>query len=430
MKCKILSLKNIIFLCFSFSLFFNSYFYMMWSTYYNGSLRKILVLFNYFAMFMLLIYSIVNRQQKLLSLKNVLIISGLFLAFIATSWFGSSYKVLVSIPYIMVLLSFINFCQLQNKEKAEIFEYVYKIFIILVLPSVFYFILTFILKLNLPGKILLSAHEGKSASGVYYEWRPLGLILKGGSDTLPRLCGVFDEPGVVGTLSGIFLPILILKNNKRDKIWTILLFIEGVLSMSMAFYALCVITLCCLAFRASAFKLAIFLLLLILGVVLFSKASFDNPAITALQSRIDLDSSTVIKDNRTSSNFDYVYSQLFEQGGRNLFWGFGPGAVSNNKAINASFSYKCLIYDYGLIGTFLYLSVFWEIAILKFGINKNNFPFLIVFFVSVYQRPYVLNFQYFTIFCLALASIECYFSNIYNVKYNNFSNFIKEKAIV
>lgn len=288
----------------------------------------------------------------------------------------------------------------EEEDKKLIFEYALKIFAIVTLPSVLYFLLRNV-GVHIPNTVLNSEHELKSIRGVYYEHYPLGLIAIS-PGTLPRLCGIFDEPGVVGTLSAIFIAT---GYDKISKKWALVLLIEGIFSCSVAFYLLFVAYVITRAFFSGFIKFASVALLLFIGVIWFVNTSFQNEFLNGIQGRIDLSSMYLFTDNRTSSGFDSVFEQFVQRGGYPLWFGYGRGAVASNASMSSSFSYKCLFYDYGIIGTLMYLG-FFALNAIKEKISKKCIPFLVVFAISIYQRPYVFNLQYVTIFVTALCFIK------------------------
>ena len=105
-------------------------------------------------------------------------------------------------------------------------------------------------------------------------------------------------------------------------------------------------------------------------------------------------------------SFDDEFSRFVDRGGYPFFMGYGgTGAYSNNSNMAGSFSWKCLVYDYGLIGLG-YIIIFYILLCKSEKIKKEHFPFLAVYIASIYQRPYVMDYMYLSLFICALGSIS------------------------
>lgn len=396
-----LSVERIVLAIFSFSVFCNSYFMLMWSTYNNRAISLLAQVIAYAGTFLLLAFIIVSSTNKGKVHKSSLFIFALVILLeFHMNVFGSENTFPFTLAEFRFIVSILILFLLSNEQRKTIFQYIVKLFAIMVLPSVVYFLLNSV-GVHLPYSVLNSEQSSKILSGTYYQHYPFGLIVSS-PWTMSRLCGLFDEPGVVGTLSAIFIST---NYDKISKKWTLLLLIEGILSFSMAFYLLMLIYIIVRAFLHGAIRFTITLSALVIMFLVFINTDFNNEYISSIQARIDVTSTYLFVDNRTSDSFDQEFSNFVEKGGYPLYMGNGKGSVSSNAVMSSSFSYKCLLYDYGIIGSILYLLVFFVTAF-YFKIKRRNIPFLLVFLASIYQRPYVFNLQYYTIFVTALSFLE------------------------
>lgn len=393
--------KKVVLLYFTLSIYCNAYLMFCWSTYDVKAIGQLADIIAYTGPFLLFFNQILLRKLS----KNVRWITlGIFVLIllleIEMNWMGYSNTYAFNLYEGKFILTLIVLLLCEENEKKQIFEYALKLFAIVTLPSVIYFLFRNA-GIRIPSTILNSEHKLKSIRGVYYEHYPLGLIAIS-PGAFPRLCGVFDEPGVVGTLSAIFIAT---GYDKVSKKWALILLIEGVFSCSVAFYLLFAAYVIVRAFFSGFIKFASVALAILVGVIWFFNASFQNEFLSGIQARIDLSSMYLFTDNRTSSGFDSGFDSFVQNGGYPFWFGYGRGAVASNPSMSASFSYKCLFYDYGIIGTLMYFAFFVLIAIRE-KISKNCIPFLVVFAMSIYQRPYVFNIQYVTIFITALCFIK------------------------
>lgn len=208
-----------------------------------------------------------------------------------------------------------------------------------------------------------------------------------GNILFTRLCAMYDEPGVPGTICGIILMIekLDIKKNLTNKI----LLIGGLLSFSLAFYILLLINM----LVNKKFKLFVFIIisLTILNFSNFNKqyGLFDK----MLFNRVMISDNKLSGDNRTSLTLDYAYEKFMQGDLGTILVGKGQGYVQSHVDGGGSSSYKILIYERGLIFFILYLLL---IALLyyKNTVNFKNYYILLAIYLSIYQRPDILILAY------------------------------------
>lgn len=391
--------RFIIFL-FTISIFCNGYLFYTWST-YSGVLKWVARGFQRFGFILLPCLLLMMKRKLSMPLKKLLLFFAAVILQLHICCMGLYNKSSINITIITLFVDLFCFFLLKKEQRVQIHKYAIYIFAVVCLPSALYFILK-VFGLDLPSQILYSNQAAKIRNGVYYLHFPFGLLIHQNGVFPYRLSGVFDEAGFVGSLAALFIA----SGYKRvDKKWIILLLFEGIVSLSMAFYLLLILFIFIYSIHEGAFKFAAIIVTLLIAFFIFMNVDFDNSYVNAIKNRIDFTSSILVKDNRTSSGFDREYASFMEGKGYSFYMGNGKDAVSNNDSMNASYSYKCLIYDYGVIGFTLYL-LFFAIGAFFFGINMNTLPFLIVFFVSIYQRPYVFTTMYVIIYFSALELIN------------------------
>lgn len=406
-------IENIVLFVFSFSLFCNSYFFVMWPTYEIPALTLLCELMSYLGGFLIIFLFLAKNSLYLRIHRKLFFVILVAVVFeVHINLFGQSYKNYLNIGQIWLVIQLFILLQLDQEYLVKIFKYISIIFLAMALPGLIYFILTNI-GVSLPYSLLNSARGNKYSVGAYYRHYPFGIILYQ-SGYLARYCGVFDEPGVVGTISAL----LIAAGYKRlDKRIVVLLFIEGFFTFSMAFYVLIVVYAISRAFMNGAKKVALVGIVLFVTFNTFMNANISNEYLAKVQSRIDLSSLYLVEDNRTTTAFDAEYEKFLDDGGYPLIMGYGQGAVENNKRMTASSSYKKLVYNYGIVGFSLML-LFFVLVWWEKGINKESLPFVLVFFSSIIQRPYVFTIQYITIFVAAVVFINSAKENFRGIEKN------------
>ncbi|SET58037.1 hypothetical protein SAMN04487771_10269 [[Clostridium] aminophilum] len=388
-------------LIYSLCIFLNSYCYFMWDTFNSRLVIKALTCLSYGSIVLLFAFMIIwGHGSGKVNIKGFFLLLLCFLLMMHMAFFGKNPQYNIILSDVFLLLNLITLILMSGEDGADIFKFIVKIFAIACLPGVVFFVLS-LAGISIPHGILLSAHAGKQVMGVYYEHYPLGLIIVNPFHP-QRYCGIFDEPGVVGTLCGL----LFAGGYKRiDKKWMIILFIEGMFSLSMAFYLLVIVFAIIKCFHAGLHKLAFLVIFLVIGVSAFMNMEFENPQLAQLQSRIDLTSIFFVEDNRTTSSYDYEYKRFLEDGGDALVMGEGRGVIAKTPGMTAAASYRNLIYEYGFVG-FGMLIGFIILAYFYYGRSPDSLAFLIVFIASIYQRPWVFSIEYMTILFTGFAFLK------------------------
>lgn len=387
------------YIIFAISIFMNGYCCLQWSTYPYTVIQYLSMILSGVGPLLLAIPAGVGKKKAILLKREYFLIfclSLLLLLYMCLA--GSEFKSAPTIGEILLIITILFLLMFNESERETILEIVIKTFTIIILPSLVYYLL-YSIGISLPHTILLSAHPGKSLLGSYYLHFPFGLIQVDPYSPL-RLCGIFDEPGFVGTVAVLLFAT---GYNKVNKKWAALLLFEAIMTLSMGAYLLLLIFVIVYAYKKGLIKLALVLLALYLGLMVFINIKTNNVSITALQNRIDVTSTFMFKDNRTTKSFDAAFESFIDEGAYPLWFGNGKYAYSNNAAMAGSFSYKCLIYDFGIVGFCLYIG-FYIISAIRLGKCNDNLPFFIVFLVSIYQRPYVFSILFTTIFILGIST--------------------------
>jgi len=327
--------------------------------------------------------------------KKALIFTGFFLV----SFFFRQFSYIGFTPWfsVMVLIS-ISFLMMGPVLWRRIFIVFLNIYVVVLVPGILMYVLIAI-GVQLNWVPIESMHPFKASSGLYYRQYPGMVILSNqifpfNTGELFRFSAVFDEPGVVGTVSAFLLAAT--KFNIKSLRGCILL-VSGILSFSFAFIVLCFIY---LVIRRFLYLLVVFVCLAgVTGLVsenLKNNELLERYLYAKIQGAI-IDINSV--DNRTNDEFEYKYNNFLTS--KAVFF----GARSIDVKREAGSSYKHLIYMYGLLG-FVIILFFYGICMV-FLVKKNNikdsFLFYIFMMVSIYQRPEVDSFWYLVVFIGGLA---------------------------
>ena len=350
---------------------------------------------------MIFLFKRFNRKQVIFALLILI-----YCFYQTVNSYGQSsliYHLKILFPFVQL----IAFVFLTEKERLKAFEYFKKIFCALV----FLGLLTYpvaMLKLHfLWNEMPLQSESLAWSNGGFYYKNYIFAIYTANDNTslgyVGRFCGVFNEPGVIGTFSALFLVADGFDLMKRDNV---VLLLGGLLSLSFAFYMMVGIYLICcsglirfvLEFKNKKLLfIFLFLFFIIIALLWVSNSSFRSILSELIIARFRRFFGGI--DNRTTELFDMAFSSFIRYGTitEHLF-GHGYGAVVFNKEFTNTSSYKTQIYDLGYVGlSILYFICMYATALNPVKDKKKKFTLLGIFLLSTYQRIGVLNLSYLSI---------------------------------
>lgn len=199
-----------------------------------------------------------------------------------------------------------------------------------------------------------------------------------------RFYGFLNEPGFIGTLSALI--ILAWRFDFSNKKILYIYLVACLLSLSLASYlTLFLGFLYFISFKRVLYLLGLILLFLVVNYDLVDRYVF---------SRLTIIDGEFAGDNRTSSQFDIQWERLISS--RDVIFGKGKGQHTLTSQHGGVSSWKTIVYNSGVVGLVLYLSIFICIFLLvnngKF--KKYHFVFLFVFLLTIYHRPNIHNIYY------------------------------------
>jgi len=344
--------------------------YFVWGFYYLPLMKFVILL-----AISLLFYS---KRKMLYSRKDVL----LSIIFVFTVVFGaiiSSIGGSANFFGILNILSnvFLVFIILSSKEfRGDVLKSFSTIYSVLIAAS---FISWMLLKVGILPEIgLLTSHDMEDRWFIHYPF----LVIESSLGTLVRFNGLFDEPGVVGTVGAILLCI----NGFNLKDWrNIVILITCLFSLSFFFYLIS-LTYLIIYFIFVKRKVIIVVLLATIVVTFYEKTKDDDIFITTLWERVvwDSDRHQFKGDNRINDDAVIIFES--KKGTLEYFFGFDD-KVRYNKFAEGSSSYKTIIANYGIIFFTLYSGFFILLAYRK-EVNKIAFLlYCLVLLANLYQRP-------------------------------------------
>lgn len=272
---------------------------------------------------------------------------------------------------IITILGIYLYLLLSDRIKRKIVELFYEIVLISIVLSIIAYLYTL---LGLPVKTV-SYYTLVYKTHFYYQFGPLAIL---NSDGLLRMCGPFNEGGNLGTVCAFLYAIF---DNKNTKIEKIILIVGIALSFSLAGWLLLLIYWLGDLISKKQLKSGIIIVAIIVAVLILPTIDFGNDYINSFVQRFAITSEGGLSgDNRTWEGFDRQYDSIVNS--EKKWWGTGL-----EYEVADGSSYKRYIIIYGYFGTLL-LAMPWLFTCIRYGWKrKHGLIYIIVFFVSLYQRP-------------------------------------------
>lgn len=367
----------------------NPYFFWAW---YGNLFANILV--STIAMIMFWRHKDSIKGQRNTILTFYMIVWSLYLA---NEFFkGARLGVVAYIPY--VLLGFVPF--VKKGFGQAVFNKFVTIYAVLIGVSMVSWILAMTGVISPIGELGVG-NESLEAQRKSYLVYPMSLISTSGLDEFGRFCGIFDEPGVVGTLGGLILCGL--RYNMKD--WrAVIILLSGLLSTSMFFYGLTAVY---WILQLLLVKKKTGVVLLMIATVFVSyQLTKDNETVSYLVwDRFEWDSKEggFAGNTREGESTTLALNKMKATG--EIWFGVKDKEAYWNEMMGTSSIYN-IFAMYGIIFTVSYLA--WLIS---FGYHYriSRWDFILYCFLvlgCMYQRPNMFSLPYTFLFVGAARYLE------------------------
>lgn len=367
--------------------------YFLWKTFTHSDLNIVALIeliFIISQLGLLVLHRNVLIQKKRVKLILFLILIGILIYLLNGDGFDFYPARLIPIVAITVIISF------SDVKVLRIYDCYMTLVALSLIIGVGIYLLN-LLGVNIPYNELVAQNEGKTEVYQFYR-QYFGAVQIDSlyTDIMPRLCGMFDEPGVVGTFCALFL----VSKRFDFKDWrTYIFLLGGILSLSLAFFFLVILGLTLFSLNREGKVLKI--ILIVICVSVFVLTLYPN-LLDYILSRIGNGNIFSILNGRMENvnSYKQEMSRFWNTDLRHLLFGMGYNASMNNINMAGSYYYTMPIYDHGLLGTILIVA--WFVQLIRYIINRcefqstkrNIFILAIVFASSIVQRPYVLSIPY------------------------------------
>lgn len=313
----------------------------------------------------------------------------------------------ISVGTVVTTILCITFILMKDDERAWIFRIFIIIFAITLIPGMIVSCCNLI-NISLPSTILQSAESIKVQSNLQYKQTFFSVILENPwwGAGYRKLCGIYDEPGRVGTIAGMLLPALPLKSKlKLDKGISYIIILGGLMSLSLVFYVLLVLFLSFTLLekkKMTSKKILIGSVFLCGAIGIFyylatTNEYFQNQIIR----RFTLEA-IVTDNNRVSDAFESIYRPFLSS--PNAWLGVGNGN-SVIKTVDAA-GYQIIVYTFGIVGFALICLWVCFMGIMFSKKNKNALLMFAFFMLSFYQRGWIFPFYHILILCGGISFIK------------------------
>lgn len=316
------------------------------------------------------------KQQKI-SLKNgILFLIPLFYALFTVfhTYGGFKGKGMFSCAVIAIFLLFVD------RLKLKIFKL---FFILLLVQCAFSLLLWIIYVYHLPVPLTEVPYYSSLQIGVGYIKWGIFAIYKGG-DSL-RLCGIFNEPGALGTTCALTFIATFSHSKKWQKF---LLLASGFFTYSLAFYLLIFLFFCFYLVRKNLWHI-VWLLFMPILFLQIPNIDFGNNSLNRLAQRFAVsDTKGLVGNNRSSEQFDYEFSIIANSNA--IFLGKGMRYEVAQDDTHGNASWKLYVVQMGFIGFDLFLLLWIVGGMIQANRNIDCYILLFLFLLSAYQRPWGL----------------------------------------
>lgn len=280
------------------------------------------------------------------------------------------------------LLAFVvisSFCLMNPEQKVGIFRRFYQLVQITNAIAICLYIIN-LLRIDIGFQRVVYYRPEAEKFGLFYDKLWIFAIYMGN-----RLCGIYNEPGGLGTLCALMFIV----TNRYTKWWEkMILIIAGGLSFSFAFYLLMFLYFAVYIIRKSWMNM-IYIFVFILVFFAIPKIDFKNELLNSTAARFELTKDGLKGDNRTNDEFDYKFDELKQ--GSQIWLGLGKDALGVQ--FGAS-SYKIWIVEFGILGFAFWMLEWLVLALRRSEKNPDAYILILFFFMSLYQRPMLIANMY------------------------------------
>ena len=373
--------------------------YFTWDTFANGRFGYIAgVPIRSIVGLMITVLGVIYLfYKKTVSRRNLYLVLFLLIVCVINTFVGGESHIL-GFEFLLYSTTCI-YLLMDSFLEVRIYRIFYNIFVFtLIIPIIIYILVHAGIKV--PYISIEAYEEIKTANWISYKIYPFASQWThtwGPASYEMRMCGIYNEPGVVGTFCAFFLCAENFKLKGNWKNWILL--VGGLFSFSVAFYVLVFIH---FISKLASLRKKYFLMFfaIVFGYLVFINIPISNSDIRHVQDRLTFTEGRLKGDNRTNDRYDEIYEAMYNNDSINILFGNGRGSLptlQQELMIDGS-SYTSILYDYGIVG--FVSQIIWCVAVCARYIKQHKdyepyiWSMLFVYLANMYQRPSFFAIQY------------------------------------
>lgn len=340
------------------------------STLSTAGMRRNLAIPNYLCTLFLLMKIAQTYEMKNITIGLLCSILVYWVIYSFHSYTGEIISPLSLVPAILFIFS-------QSDAKFYSFKFFrYYLIAIAALGIIGY--LSFLLSLGIPYRMV--EYYSTRFQAFYVDFKFTYIVLQG---ITPRLCGLFAEPGEMGTFMAMFL---IADNFNLKKIGNMIMLLAALCTFSLAFYLLVAAYLLISVTRDKK-KLIPIAIIAIIGMYAIPKLAEQDEVIGEFTERFSTKEGAL---DRVSDDFNTLYDKMFERG--EWLFGYGSGYLKG-KDLAAS-GYKPHVLQHGVIGFTVVYGLFFLLMLKAARRSRELLIYLLLYGLVFYKSGQVFSLYY------------------------------------
>lgn len=289
---------------------------------------------------------------------------------------------------ISTIILCVFFCLQTDEIRSNVFKWFRYVMVISAIIGIICYI-SYYLHLGIPYTIV------ERSKGIeFLDYKLIYLMNQYGS--MIRFNGIFEEPGWFGTWAAFYLCADDLKFRKKGDI---ALLIGGILTFSLAFFL--ILGIYYIVKNLSDWKRWIWLI--ILAALFFFVVPNIRTGVYAIDrvfERLTITENGLAGDNRSGPLFQKVWENTIQSGKILLGQGAGYSERYGTGEGEGLASIKSYIVDFGIIGTIIIFAPLFITSVYRAVKTRNKLMllYILINFISLYQRPYLFQTPHFYIY--------------------------------
>lgn len=297
------------------------------------------------------------------------------------------------IAFLLFIFSNIFLLSAKPEFRKVAYQSFYFIFVAFAVLSSINYIL-FLLGIPLPSREIAPLNDLKDYNYIAYPF----MVLSNDIKDLIRFRGLFDEPGAMATYCFLFLWA---EKFNLAKWSNVVLMVAGFFTLSLFFYvAIGVVMIVKIFSKGTSIWFRVVSISLI-AIFSYSLTIEDSITSIAIGDRLEYDEEKGFSGNNRSNQYTDMYYDQVRWKDPLFFWGPTLSGVDKAKVasqVEGSAGYKNAILLNGLFSCLFYVLFFLLYARKAMKKKRDYFLFIICFFMTLYQRPFLTDIVYLFLF--------------------------------